>query len=536
MNPLKPSLRLRIALLSAAISGVVLIGFGVAAWIWLSHERQAALDREIRALAYRHPGWMNNQANYERLGSAIEFIFGEERKGRLILASLDAGGTVRFRSAGWPLQIDPAALDLRLTEAPRSDGTGGIPSADSDDLLPVDVAPSATNRAGEAYRRGAGSGPGPGFGRGRGRGRAGAAADALFTKTPRFLSVRTPATTWRLGILGNETDRLVVGLDCAEMIAEMGRMRLAFGLALPVALGLIGAGGWLVAGRAVRPLRRITETAERVTARGLDQRIPASAGDPEIERLVGVLNRMMDRLEASFRQATRFSADASHELKTPLAVMQGELEQALQLAEEGSRDQRTYASLLEETQRLKTITRSLLLLAQADSGQLPLSPSRWNLSEELEAIVADARVLAESASLELDSRIAPAQPVVADRVLLRLVISNLLENAIHYNEPGGRVRVELRSRAASLELEVLNSGPGIPSAEQSLIFERFHRGGEARQRRREGMGLGLSLAREIVVAHRGELVLVRSVPGETVFRVLIPCGAPEPAGNGMGRE
>lgn len=477
MNLPTPSFRLRIALLSAAISGVVLVGFGLVAWVWLNHERLTALDREIRALAFRHPGWMNNRANYERLGSAIEFIFGEERKGQLALLAMDATGAVRFRSAHWPAEIEPSGLDLRL-----ADDAGGSSGQ----------------------------------------------ASGLYTKAPRFLTVTTPSTSWRLGILGNAQDRLVVGLDCAETRAELGRMRNSFLLALPVALAVIGLGGWWVAGQALRPLRNISSAAERVTARGLDQRIPVSAEDPEIDRLIGVLNRMMDRLQSSFQQATRFSADASHELKTPLAIMQGELEQALQLAADGSRDQRVYASLLDETQRLKTITRSLLLLAQADSGRLPLSPERVSLSTELEVIAADARILAETAELELSVQILPGVTVAADRVLLRLAISNLLDNAIHYNLPGGRVDVVLESGRKTVSVCVRNTGPGIPAEERCRVFDRFHRGGEARERRREGLGLGLSLAREIVLAHQGDLALLEGEDGWTVFRLSLPLveGAP----------
>lgn len=517
-----PSFRLRIALLSAAISGVVLIGFGLSAWVWLNHERLASLDREIRALAYRHPGWMNNRSNYERLGSAIEFIFGEDRKGQLILAAMDASGNVRFRSAHWPLELDPMFLDLSLSDDP-----GSKPGAEVISALTNEAQLEA--QAGE--KRSASQGDGPGWangGRGRGpgagagRGRGGALAAGMFTKIPRFLTVRTPTTSWRLGVLGNAQDRLVVGLDCAEMHAELGRMRSSFLLALPLALALIGLGGWMVAGQAVRPLRSIASAAEQMTARGLDQRIPVSTEDPEIDRLIAVLNRMMDRLQASFRQATRFSADASHELKTPLAVMQGELEQALQLAQDGSRDQRVYASLLDETQRLKTITRSLLLLAQADSGQLPLSPEPVALSDELEVITADARILAEGADLVLETRIPPGVVVSADRVLLRLAISNLLDNAIHYNQPGGRVGLELGALGADIVLRVSNTGPGILPAEQPHVFERFHRGSVARTHRREGMGLGLSLAREIVLAHRGNLILEESNSAQTIFRMSIP--------------
>ena len=158
------------------------------------------------------------------------------------------------------------------------------------------------------------------------------------------------------------------------MHGELNYLRDAFLLTFPLALLLIGIGGWVIGSRAFRPLKAIADTAEHVTARGLDQRIPLVDSDGEVARVVRVLNGMMDRLEKSFHQATRFTADASHELKTPLTIMQGELENALQGAPAGSNEQQVFNNLLEETQRLKNITRNLLLLAQADSGQLKLSP------------------------------------------------------------------------------------------------------------------------------------------------------------------
>ena len=516
MKPPRPSFRFRIALLSAVVSGVVLVAFGLVAWAWLRHERLASLDREIRALAFRHPGWMNARANYDRLGSAIEFIFGEERKGQLLVMAWELRGSVRFRSEHWPRELDPAVFDLELKDDPSVVSRSiEDPATEETDLPPTDAGERGPNR------RGAGGGAGYGRSAGYGGVRAGGGT-GFFTKTPRFMTVTTATNAWRFGILGNARDRLVVGLDCAAGNAELGRLRNRFLMALPWVLLLIGGASWWVAGQAVRPLRNIARAAELTTARGLDHRIPVSAEDPEIDRLIVVLNRMMDRLQASFRQATRFSADASHELKTPLAVMQGELEQALQLAGDGSRDQRVYASLLEETQRLKSIMRSLLLLAQADSGHLNLTREPFSLSDELDLVASDARILAEDADLEWEARILSGVVVSADRVLLRLAISNLLDNAIYYNRPGGHVVLELESASSGVRMRVTNTGPGIAPEEQPHVFDRFHRGAEARSRRREGSGLGLSLAREIVLAHGGELVLVESTAARTVFLLSLP--------------
>jgi signal transduction histidine kinase len=275
-----------------------------------------------------------------------------------------------------------------------------------------------------------------------------------------------------------------------------------------------------VAGRALRPLRTIAQTAEQVSARGLDQRIPLTEADGEIRHLILVLNRMMDRLEASFRQATRFSADASHELKTPLAIMQGELESGLQAAAEGSHEQRMLNSLLEQVQQLKRITSSLLLLAQADAGQLRLALEEVLLSDELLAMVEDAQVLAADSGLQFEINIPSGVKVRADRGLLRMALLNLVTNAVRYNDPGGKVGISL-TNGESVTVTICNSGPGIPADDQARIFDRFCQVNRAQARSRGGLGLGLSLAREIIAAHGGKLALKESRPGLTCFTAVL---------------
>jgi len=357
---------------------------------------------------------------------------------------------------------------------------------------------------------------------GRGFGPGGGGAQATFTKIPKFQTVTTASGEWRLGMLGTADTTLVIGLSYEGPRAELNRIRNAFLLALPVPLFLVGLGGWLVAGRALRPMKLIAETAEHVTASGLGQRIPASKEDPEIARVIQVLNRMMDRLEASFRQATRFSADASHELKTPLAIMQGELENALQAATTGSPEQQLFNHLLEEIQRLKTITRSLLLLAQADAGQLNLTREPMNLTAMLENIIEDAHILAAEAKLNFEVALHPQVTIQADRSLFHTALLNLLTNAVKYNEPGGRIRVQLATSGNEVVLEVGNSGPAIPPEEQPKIFDRFYRVYATRTHSVDGIGLGLSLAREIARAHGGELALKESRPGWTCFEMTLP--------------
>ena len=496
MKPL--SFRLKIALLSVGISGLVLIAFGAAAWLLVSRQKLESVDTEIRSLGARHPGWIAAHGNYQRLDESLAFIFGETHEQEIILLVKDASNVVLHTSAGWPADLDPEQLDCSLPDDPKA------------------LTAAAVGRDQMAGGMGRGRG-----GMGRGLGPGGGGGMASFTKIPKFQTVTISRGEWRLGMLGTPDTTLVIGLNYDQTRAELNRLRDAFLLSLVVALILVGVGGWLVAGRALRPMRMISETAERVTARGLDARIPVRNEDPEIARVIQVLNRMMDRLETSFRQATRFSADASHELKTPLAVMQGELENALQAAAPGSAEQQLCSNLLEETQRLTTITRSLLLLSQADAGQLRLALEPLDLSAELEGMIEDARVLAADLRLTFEANLQPELRIQADRALLHTALFNLISNAIKYNTPDGKIAIRLESQGDQTIFTISNTGPGIPAGDQGKVFERFYRVDQANTPRVDGIGLGLSLAREIVRAHGGELVLKESRPGWTCFSLTL---------------
>ena len=489
--------RLKIALLSAGISGLVLAAFGAIMWTLIYDLRIEAVDREIRTLGSRHPGVFANRGNFRRLADSLEFTFGQDYTNRVILLLRDSDGRIFYTSPHWPEALDPDQRDLRLES--------NVPN------LPP---PSTEIDSGSELPRK------QGFGMGRGgMGPGGPPPEVVFTKPPKFVTAKTPTSTWRFGVLGNDAVTLVLGLNQDEVERELNRVRTAFFLTLPAALFLVGLGGWVVAGRALRPLKSIADTAERVTARGLDQRIPESGESPETNRVIQVLNRMIDRLETSFRQATRFSADASHELKTPLTIMQGELENALHSAAPGSNEQQLFTNLLEETQRLKTITRGLLLLAQADAGQLKLALQPLDLSAELDAMVDDARVLAADSRLRFDVQVESRQRVEADHALLHTAMFNLIANAIKYNEPGGTISLALAAADAQAVFTVCNSGPGIPPEDQPRIFDRFFRVGQPGRSGVDGIGLGLSLAREIVRAHGGELALKESRPGRTCFEL-----------------
>ena len=493
-------LRLRIALLSTLLSGAVMVMSGTGAWWVVAQQKTEALDARIRALGTRQPGWMFQDREFRRLEENLEFVItapGDAVPYFLLVA--DGGGRVLHQSQDWPEGVATDALlaplgdgdvfDERIDEVDRSRGWGG---------------------------RGQG-------GSGRGRGPGGGQA-VHFTKAPDFSSISAAGRSWRVGRLGNDDLTLVIGLSADATVAELRQLRNAGFIALPAALLLIGLGGWIVAGRALRPLQRIAEAASRVHARGLDERVPEIGGDPEITRLVAMLNDMMDRLEAGFHQATRFSADASHELKTPLAIMRGEIEQAIANASPGSPEQRTLNSLLEETHRLGGIIRSLLLLSRADAGRLVTTDEPVDLTHLVEELVEDASATAGESGIQFESTITPGIRVSGDASLLRTAAINLLGNAVKHNLPNGKIEVILRKENNAAYLEVANTAPAITPDERDEIFERFRRGRAARDSAHEGTGLGLSLAREIITSHGGQLGLTEDRgDGIVRFVVMLSC-------------
>jgi signal transduction histidine kinase len=478
---MKPSpLRLRIALLSTLLSGVVMVMFGSAAWWTISKQKTDALDARIRALGTRQPGWMFQNRDFSRLEENFEFVVTTpDDAAPYFLLVADGAGRVLHKSEAWPKELETATFVRPLDD--RNDAVDPI-----DEIV----------------------GPGWGRGQGSGRGRGpGGGQPVRFTKETEFSTISAAGRTWRVGRLGNDDLTFVIGLSADGTVAELRQLRNAAAIAMPAALLLIGLGGWFVAGRALRPLQHIAEIASRVHARGLDERVPDIGGDPEITRLVAMLNGMMDRLEAGFHQATRFSADASHELKTPLAIMRGEIEQAIANAAPDSPEQRMLNSLLEETHRLGGIIRSLLLLSRADAGRLVTTLEAVDLTSLVGELVEDAAASAEASGIQMKSTIAADIYVSGDASLLRTAILNLLGNAIKHNQPEGIARVALSEKDSAVYLEIANTAPPIGPDECEEIFERFRRGRAARDAAREGTGLGLSLAREIIIAHGGALRL-----------------------------
>lgn len=313
---------------------------------------------------------------------------------------------------------------------------------------------------------------------------------------------------------------LRVGDDLKE-IKRVGRDILfaMFG-AIPTVLLVILIGSRWVASRALAPIEEIRQAAASITPQRLDQRLPVPPTGDEIAGLIEVLNAAFERLQRSFEQSARFSADASHHLKTPIAVLRAGVEEILADPECSTNTQATAEGLLHRVHQLNTVADNLLLLARADAGRLELHKSDFDFSELLEGVLDDARALAEPLGLTVESEVPPRLPLKADRAFVGIIAQNLLENAIKYNARGGRVRVAARAVNGSVELRVGNTGEGIPQERAPHLFERFYRvrGDE----RIAGSGLGLSTARELARTQGGEIALVKSTPEWTEFRVSLP--------------
>jgi len=309
--------------------------------------------------------------------------------------------------------------------------------------------------------------------------------------------------------------------DDLKAINQIGRdIFLAMLGAIPTVLLVTLVGSAWVASKAIAPVEEIRQAAKRITAQRLDQRLPVPPTKDEIAGLIEVLNTTFERLQRSFEQSARFSADASHHLKTPIAVLRAGIEEIVADVECSESTQARADKLLGRIHHLSSVVDNLLLLSRADAGRLELSKAEFDLGEVLEGVLDDALALAEPLDLKVEADVPKHLLLKADRTFVAIIAQNLVENAVKYNTPGGRLRVEARAVNGTVEIIIGNTGDGIPKDRTGQVFERFYRvcGGE----RVPGHGLGLSTARELARAHGGDVELVHSDGSWTEMRLRLP--------------
>lgn len=539
------SLRVRLALISMLVSGLAIAGLGLVSWHLMMRAVRESTDVRLEGVAGRLIRDVNPWADGESMGERFDANHRDEiSEGLLAISARDFfEGEQIIGSAGWSDAMEaslptgfpvPDPDPVRRPEPRR--GGGGPPGGPEGPRGPEGRGGGPEGRGGPPPDEFGGPPPEGPEGRPQdgpdGRppvgpdgpeGPGGPGAPGPGARMIEYADAIVEGEPWRFIAVQERGYGIVAGMHFSKANPGLDQLRRGLLLGAPIGVFLVGFGGWLVAERAMRPLRRLTETARQVSASALDSRMPEDPhSDPEIEKLTGVLNAMMGRIEVAFAHANRFSADVSHELKTPIAVMQAEIETALRECEAGGREEAALLVLRGELGRLKSIIASLLLLSRADVGHLIQKREPIALGDELEAIAEDAEILADQAGVTFSSLIVPDLRVSGDAVLLRQALLNLLGNGVKFNSEEGFVRMTANRAGDHVRIAVENSGPGIAEEDREKIFERFFRGDRSRSREVDGFGLGLSLAKVIVEGHGGTLALEEATPEVTRFVVMLP--------------
>ena len=330
----------------------------------------------------------------------------------------------------------------------------------------------------------------------------------------------------RMLTAGKQSYRLVLlqSLHSQEELLE--DIRDTFLFVIPVALLLASAGGYFLARKSLAPVAAMATQARGMGAANMHARLAVANQRDELGQLALSFNQLLDRLEETFERQKRFIADASHELRTPVAILRGETEVTLSRADRSPEEYReTLGILRDESQRLARIIEDLFTLTRADAGEYPITASDLYLDELATDVLRRARSLAMAKNTTLASDITPELPFRGDEALLRRMLLNLLDNAIKYTPAGGTITLVCRRREREYLLSVTDTGEGITAELQQRVFERFFRVDKARSRQegeQGGAGLGLSIARWIAKAHHGRLELTRSEASGSTFTVVLP--------------
>jgi heavy metal sensor kinase len=501
------SVRVRLTIWHSAVLGVLLVVFALSAYAFLEHVLEARTDRLLTETA----GALAAAISAERATSEPREMVAREalrefRSGDLDIAVYDEKRHVVAAS------VAPARPTLRVGRGERKLLVRPLAAAAVDTVpasvaLPLRDSMPATPRlaallATAAHRRDA------------------PATVSLADGNSRVYAVPVQH--------GDESLIVAVMRTLRDQDDLLEEARFALLIAVPLTLLLASGGGYFLARHSLAPVLAMSARAEQIGASNLDERLPVVNSRDELGRLAGVFNQLLARLDGAFAQQRQFMADASHELRTPVAILRGEAEVALAHSGRSEEDYREALTIVrEEGTRLTRIVDDLFLLARSDAGHRTVARRELYLDDLVSECVRAVRTLAEGRGLSLHSDLERELPMRGDEGLLRRLLINLLDNAIKYTPSGGSVSVTLSRDPLGTQyvVDVADTGPGIPPHDQARIFERFVRlehTSAADTPQSSGAGLGLAIARVVAESHDGRLELHRSDGAGSVFRAVLP--------------
>lgn len=320
----------------------------------------------------------------------------------------------------------------------------------------------------------------------------------------------------------------VVARDLDEQAGRLRAAAQALFLGIPLALLVAAGGGYVLARKSLAPVTSMSTKARQISVETLDERIVVANERDELGFLAMTLNELLERLQRAFESQRRFMAEASHELRTPVAIIQGEADVALTRTDRSPDEYRESIVIMQGAALgLTRIVQNLFLLARTDAGNYPIQKSRFYIDEVIASCAHSMRSLAAAKDIELTCAATSDPVIVADEDLIHRMLLNLIDNAVKFTPPGGHVDIRSRRSGNDVAISIHDSGPGVALDDQSRIFERFFRADRSRRRgvtagTARGAGLGLPIARWIAETHGGALVLERSTSGGSTFLVSLP--------------
>jgi heavy metal sensor kinase len=339
-----------------------------------------------------------------------------------------------------------------------------------------------------------------------------------------FRGGAVPLRVWNQQVnVGGHSYLIQSAYEMDDFYGALEDFALLLFISIPLLLIGAAAGGYWISTRALAPVDQITQTARTISAQNLSSRLVVPNTGDELQRLSETLNGMLGRLDAAFKKITQFTADASHELRTPVAVMRTRAELALRKARSPEEYREVIAEVLAELEKTSALIEQLMFLARADSGAETLHFSPTNVAEVLREACHQGSALAEAKQVGFAEHInGDSVWVQGDASSLRRLFLILIDNAVKYTAPSGRVEVSLNRNNGFAVAEVRDTGIGIAESDLPSVFERFYRADKARSRESGGVGLGLSIGRWITEVHAGTIE-VQSAPGRgSVFQVRLP--------------